>query len=270
MLNTHGVDMTFTIPGPDVVYQSDNLYEVRFESAVKYISAQLTTPESVHLLRMIEDKPTYVVEYNLGDPNPHKVPLANVDNEMAQRIVEAFKHAGWANCYWQEFNECDPVLPLGNWGYRFYFERPIETVPYEVLRRISKKEIGDLPLPADIKDNECVPVSIDELTKVINAQMPIRDQPRRLDGALLDVIKDTQAKRYGYTGTGYYVGNTGELAVVLEMGPLQIYYCRHTRNLYHRNKGINSDWAPVEVAITLAPKVILSALKDLEVFNASV
>ncbi|ARV77217.1 hypothetical protein FDI21_gp046 [Pseudomonas phage Noxifer] len=266
--------MSFKAPAPDAVYQSDNLYEVRFESAMKYLTAQLVTPESVHLLTMVEDKPTYTVEYNLGNRNPHAVPLAHVDDAMADRIVKAFHEVGWANCYWREFNECDHVIAhMGNWGYRFYFERPIETVPYEVLRRISKKVLGDLPSISEVSDavaKEPQSMTVTELTQCINAQMPIRDQPRRLNGDLLAIIQCHLAKDYGYTGTGYYTGQSGELAVVLDLAAFQIYYCRRTRIVYRRDKLINSPWHQVDKEIVVAPIAILSALKDLEVFNASV
>lgn len=132
--------MTSTVPTPTDVYRSDRIYLDRYEAALKYVAERLASPAVVELLTMVNDVPTYKIEYNmvlLGTANPFS---AQIDDTTADKIAQTFMNVGWSRVYWEELRAefFNPYIAKG--GYTFFFERPIDTVPYEVLLRIQPKQ----------------------------------------------------------------------------------------------------------------------------------
>lgn len=173
--------MSYKVATPEQAYRSDDLYENHLCKAMDYLSSLLQAPRSVNFLKLIGHKPTYVIDYNMGSGSPE-----GVDDMMADRIVQLFKEGGWYNVYWKEL-EVDVLNPHHQkWGYTFHFERPVDSVPYDVMVRLAKDAYGTAAGVVD--DLGSIRASVTEVCEVFDV-----------------VLKMAEGKEYTYTGDTTYL-----------------------------------------------------------------
>jgi len=220
--------MTYKVATPEQAYRSDNLYENRLTKAMDYLSTLLSAPKAVDFLKLVGHKPTYVIEYNMAGGCPE-----GVDDLMANRIVELFREAGWHEAYWQELpaEATNPFNP--KWGYVFYFERPVESVPYQVMARLAKDAVGTTAFVKDESGN--VRTTTAELRTLCETIVSRADGREFVipshDNGSIDFRDDS------FKGSGVYLlHGRGSRVLLLDMGDLYLVYVAASGAIFYRSK----------------------------------
>lgn len=245
--------MSYKVATPEQAYKSDNLYENRLCKAMDYLSAILSAPRTVDFLQLVGHKPTYVINYDMANGSPD-----GVDDVMASRIVELFKEAGWHDVYWKtlEPEPCNPLHP--RWGYVFYFERPIESVPYQVMVRLAKATYGTASGVVD--ELGSIRTSVKEVCEVFDVMLRVAEGNEFAytgDTSCIDLDSPE------YKGTGIYkVSGTAVRFLVAEMADWFMIYRKPCGTLYRA--GPEHAWVPYAPGeITLNNNLLHNALNTL-------
>jgi hypothetical protein len=255
--------MTIKLPSPSATYAADVVYTDRYELAIKYLAERLTDQAVISTLQMHNDKPVYVIEYNLA-----RHTLAHVDDIMATRIVKDFMAAGWGNVYWETLSTDRLNIHNPVWGYTFCFERPIETIPYDVLVRILPQSIQDMKVDKNNNIQVLEEYLKTHIEKIVTAGQRVRPAVGFI-GEFAEYMQDIGMPGPRHTGVYKRKGSSEEY-VLLDLGGRWLIYCGGDRPLYvqQNTTDLNSNaWFQFQPGlITLDWQSTVNALTDLERF----